>query len=431
MLDLSQNRLAPRPALGYRGGMTEAVSVSPPSAAEAAALATLDDARGAMLALTTRLAMINSGSRNLAGLAQVAGELAEAFAPLGGTITLEDPAHVTALDSAGREVALPHGQNLHIVRRPDAPVKVLLTGHMDTVFAADHPFQTCRWIDADTLNGPGTADMKGGLVVMLAALEAFEGSPFADQLGWEIVINADEEVSSLGSGKLLAEAARRCHLGLTYEPALPDGTLAGARKGSGNFSAAITGRAAHAGREPEKGRNALLAAADLALRLKALTAEDLSVNPAKIDGGGPNNIVPDMAVLRWNMRPSTPEAEARAQAAVDALIIEISAAHEVSIHMHGHFARPPKPMDANQLRLFHLVRDCAAAIGLPIGWRDTGGVCDGNNLAATGLAVVDTLGPRGGAIHSADEFLCVDSLVERAKLSALILMRVAQNGWTR
>ena len=113
------------------------------------------------------------------------------------------------------------------------------------------------------------------------------------------------------------------------------------------------------------------------------------------------------------------------------MIAAISAEHEVGIHRHGSFARPPKPMDANQQRLFDLVRDFGAAIGLPIGWRDTGGVCDGNNLAATGLAVVDTLGPRGGAIHSADEFLCVDSLVERAQLSALILMRVAQSGWTR
>jgi glutamate carboxypeptidase len=230
---------------------------------------------------------------------------------------------------------------------------------------------------------------------------------------------------------LLAAAAKRCHLGLTFEPALPDGTLAGARKGSGNFSAVVSGRAAHAGREPENGRNALLAAADLALRLKALTAGDLTVNPAKIDGGGPNNIVPDSAVLRWNMRPSTPEAELRAQAAIEALATEVAAAHEVIITVHGHFARPPKPLDANQARLFELVRDCGAALGLTIGWRDTGGVCDGNNLAATGLAVVDTLGPRGGAIHSADEFLCVDSLVERAQLAALVLMRVAQSGWTR
>ncbi len=414
--------------------MTASVSsggTRPPGPAEAAVLASLDNTRAAMLARVQDWAAINSGSRNLAGLAIMADRLLAAFAPLGGTARLCDPAPVTAIDAAGAHVPLAHGRNLHIVKRPEAPVRVLLTGHMDTVFAADHPFQMCHWHDADTLNGPGTADMKGGIAVMLAALTAFEASPFAERLGWEVVINSDEEVSSPGSAALLAEAARRCHLGLTYEPALPDGTLAGARKGSGNFSAAITGRAAHAGREPENGRNAVLAAADFALRLKALTADDLSVNPAKIDGGGPNNIVPDSAVLRWNMRPSTAAAEARATAAITALSRDIAAAHEVAIHVHGGFARPPKPMDANQQRLFELVRDCGAAIGLGIGWRDTGGVCDGNNLAATGLAVVDTLGPRGGAIHSADEFLCVDSLEERACLSALLLMRLAQSGWVR
>lgn len=409
------------------------MSVAPPltlGAAEAAVLATLDGQRDALVARIEAWARINSGSRNLDGLAGMAAHLTDAFAPL-GTATLRDPTPVTSIAADGREVPLAHGRNLHVVCRPQAPLQVLLTGHMDTVFAADHPFQTLRWLDADTLNGPGTADMKGGIAVMLAALTAFEASPFADRLGWEVVINGDEEVSSLGSAALLAEAARRCHLGLTYEPALPDGTLAGARRGSGNFSAAITGRAAHAGREPEKGRNALIAAADLALRLKALTADDLSVNPAKIDGGGPNNIVPDNCVLRWNMRPATPAAQARAQAAIDALIAEIATAHEVAIHLHGSFARPPKPMDAHQQRLFDLVRDCGAALGLAIGWRDTGGVCDGNNLAATGLSVVDTLGPRGGAIHSSDEFLCCDSLEERARLSALLLMRVAQQGWTR
>jgi len=402
-----------------------------PSRDEASVLAALAPARDAMLANVLAWAAINSGSRNLAGLASMADLLAAAFVPLGGEISFRDPAPVTAIDAAGAARPLGHGRNLHIVKRPDAPVRALLTGHMDTVFAADHPFQACRWTGADTLNGPGTADMKGGIAVMLAALIAFEASPFADRLGWEIVLNSDEEVSSPGSAALLAEAARRCHVGLTYEPALADGTRAGARKGSGNFSGIVTGRAAHAGREPENGRNAILAAADLALRLKALTADDLSVNPAKIDGGGPNNIVPDSAVLRWNMRPATLAAQARAEAAITALTAEVAVAHEVTIHVHGSFARPPKPMDANQLRLFELVRDCGAALGLGIGWRDTGGVCDGNNLAATGLAVVDTLGPRGGAIHSSDEFLCVDSLTERAQLSTLILMRLAQDGWAR
>ena len=401
------------------------------SPAESAVLARLDGGRAAMLAEIEAWAAINSGSHNLTGLGRMADTLEHAFAPLAGSIRRLPAAAATRMDAAGRETPLAHGDNLHIIKRPDAPVRVLLTGHMDTVFAADHSFQACRWLDANTLNGPGTADMKGGIAVMKAALMAFESSPFADQLGWEIVLNSDEEVSSPGSAPLLAEAARRCHLGLTYEPALPDGTLAGGRAGSGNFSAAIHGRAAHAGRNPEDGRNAVLAASDLALRLAALAGADLSVNPAKIEGGGPNNIVPDTAVLRWNMRPRTLEAQARAEAGIAAAIAAVAAAHDVHIHRHGGFARPPKPMDAHQQRLFDLVKDCGSALGLAIGWRDTGGVCDGNNLAATGLSVVDTLGPRGGAIHSSDEFLCADSLEERAKLSALLLMRVAQHGWQR
>ena len=401
------------------------------SPGETVALATIDPA--AMLAQVEAWAAVNSGSRNLAGLATMADLLAAAVAPLGGHLELRDPTPVTAIDAAGNPTALQHGRNLHLVQRPAAHVQVLLTGHMDTVFAVDHSFQACRWLDATTLNGPGTADMKGGIAVMLAALQALEASPFAAAIGYEIVLNSDEEVSSLGSAALLAEAAARCHLGLTFEPALPDGTLAGARKGSGNFAAVVRGRAAHAGREPEQGRNAIVAAGDLALRLSKLPAErpSVSCNPAKIDGGGPNNIVPDLAVLRFNVRPASADDQAWAITRIAALVEAVAAAHDVEITLDGSFARPPKPLDANQRRLFDLVRDCGADLGLDIGWRDTGGVCDGNNLAATGLAVVDTLGPRGGAIHSDAENLLTDSLAERARLAALLLMRVAQSGWTR
>ena len=398
------------------------------AADEKAALATIDPAQ--LLARVETWCQVNSGSRNLAGLEATAALLADAFAPL-GDVQFRDPAPADQMLPTGEIVPLVHGRNLHLIVRPQAPTRVLLTGHYDTVFPADHPFQSLAWREPGILNGPGVADMKGGIAVMLAALTALEASPWAADLGYEVVLNADEEVSSLGSAPLLLECARRVDAGLTFEPALPDGTLAGARPGSGNFAVHIAGRSAHAGREPEKGRNAVIAAADLALRLAALVAPDLKVNVAKIEGGGPNNVVPDSAVLRVNMRPSTPAAEARALAALDGAIAAVAAAHEVEAHRHGHFARPPKPLDANQLRLFELVKAVGADLGLPIGWRDAGGVCDGNNLAATGLAVVDTLGVRGGAIHSADEFLIVDSLKERAELAALLLMRIARQGFRR
>jgi glutamate carboxypeptidase len=397
-------------------------------AAEQAALATIDQA--ALLAQVQAWCPVNSGSRNLAGLEAMAALLAESFGTL-GEVRLMAPAEASQMLPTGEVVPLVHGRNLHLVVRPQAPTRVLLTGHYDTVFPADHPFQGLVWREPGILNGPGVADMKGGIAVMLAALVALEASPWAADLGYEVVLNADEEVSSLGSAPLLLECARRVDAGLTFEPALPDGTLAGARPGSGNFAVHIAGRAAHAGREPEKGRNAIVAVADLALRLAALVAPDLKVNVAKIEGGGPNNVVPDTAVIRVNMRPASPEAEARALAALDAATAAVAATHDVQAHRHGHFARPPKPLDANQLRLFELVKAVGADLGLPIGWRDAGGVCDGNNLAATGLAVVDTLGVRGGAIHSADEFLIVDSLKERADLAALLLMRLARQGFRR
>jgi glutamate carboxypeptidase len=286
-----------------------------------------------------------------------------------------------------------------------------------------------KWLEDGVLNGPGTADMKAGISVIIAALAALEASPLADRVGYDVMINSDEETGSQASARLIAELAKGKTAALTYEPALPDGTLAGARPGSGNFSVIVRGRAAHAGRNPQDGRNALLAAADLALRLGALKSDTLKVNPAKIDGGGPNNIVPDQAILRVNMRPKTPEAMAAAEAAMRDAIAAVSRDHDVHCHLHGNFNRPPKPLDAAATRLFELVRACGAALGLPpISWNATGGVCDGNNIAACGIPVVDTMGPRGGAIHSSDEFLIVDSLPERAQLSALTMMRIAERG---
>jgi glutamate carboxypeptidase len=135
--------------------------------------------------------------------------------------------------------------------------------------------------------------------------------------------------------------------------------------------------------------------------------------------------VPDRAVLRINMRPSTTEDQRRAQAIVDACVAEVAAAHDVKIDVHGGFGRPPKPLDAETEKLFRLVQSCGADLGQQIGWRASGGVCDGNNIAACGVPVVDTMGVRGGAIHSADEYLIVDSLVERAQLSALSILRLA------
>lgn len=393
------------------------------------AQAVVDQAAAApMLARTERWVAINSGTRNLSGLADMAQALADAFAVLPGGIALVEPEPVETVAADGRVEPIAHGRHLHLTVRPQAPVQLLFTGHMDTVFGPDHPFQHGRWRDDGTFNAPGAADMKGGLALMLAALEAVEASPPAARIGYEVVINSDEETGSLSSRALIARAAQGKLAALTYEPALPDGTLAGARGGTGNFSLVVRGRSAHAGRNPEEGRNALVAAAELAVRLARAKAPELAVNPARIDGGGPNNVVPDLAILRVNFRPKDPAAIARAQAALEAAAADVMAAHEVKVEVHGSFNRPPKPIDAGAAKLFALVREAGAELGIPVAWRDTGGVCDGNNIAACGVPVVDTMGARGGAIHSAEEFLIPESLPERAALSALTLLRIAERG---
>ena len=380
----------------------------------------------AMLTRTMDWARINSGTSNLEGLSKVAEALANAFSALSGEVTLRDPAPVTVVDAEGREAEKPHGRHLVCSIRPEASRRFLLTGHMDTVFPADHPFQSLEWLDDATLNGPGTADMKAGLSIILEALKAFETSDAAASVGYDVMINADEETGSLSSAALIDELARGKHAALTYEPtALPDGTLAHARGGSGNYSVVFTGRSAHAGRNPEDGRNAIVAAADCALRLKQMQHGDLPINPAKIEGGAANNVVPAHAVLRFNIRPKTIAAGEAFARDLKAMLADLETAHDVAAHCHGGISRPPKPVDEKAQKLFDLVRDTGAALGQKIGWKSTGGVCDGNNIAANHVPVVDTMGVRGGSIHSPDEFMIVPSLTERAQLSAVVLHRLA------
>ena len=369
---------------------------------------------------------VNSGSRNVGGLERMAALLGDAFSALPGDLTLEEPASVEAVDSSGRTVELQHGKHLHLEVRADAPVQLLLTGHMDTVFGPDHEFQQTRWLEDGVLNGPGVADMKGGIAVMLAALKAIEQSPAAASVGYEVVINSDEEVGSLASADLLARAAAGKRAALTFEPAaLPDGTLAAARPGSGNFALVVRGRSAHAGRNPEDGRNALLAAADLALHLAAGQYPGLSINPSRIEGGSPSNVVPDFAILRVNLRPRTADDQDRARDLIETAVSAIAAERDVRIEVHGGFGRPPKPLTPEAEALFELVRLAGADLGQSIAWQPSGGVCDGNNIAACGVPVVDTMGVRGGKIHSMEEFLIVESLKERAALSALTILRLA------
>lgn len=371
---------------------------------------------------------INSGSYHLRGLERMAEVIEQAFSPLQATATLHKLPPMQVVDSRGNLVDKPLGKLLHITKhRPKARLRILLAGHMDTVFPEDHSFQSPRTLDSNTLNGPGVADMKGGIIVMLHALHALERSEWAEHISWEAIINPDEEIGSLGSAAFFADAAPRNDLGLLYEPSMADGTIVSARKGSGNFAAVMRGRAAHAGREPHLGRNAIVALAAFIQRLYALNnaKPGITVNPGKLEGGGPVNVVPDLAICRFNIRVGTLEEQHWIEAEIKALEKEFAAQDGISLQIHGGFTRSPKVMDAAHNALLTLLKDTGQDLGLTILTKPSGGCCDGNNLATHRLPNIDTLGVRGGNIHSADEFLCIDSLTERAQLSALLLMRLA------
>ncbi len=370
---------------------------------------------------------INSGSHNLDGLAHMQQELIAAFSTLDceqEIVPLPDGEYV---DGSGKVHIRKNANLLRFYKRPTANRRVLLTGHYDTVFGAEHVFQKCHWKDDKTMGGPGVADMKGGILVILHALQALEHSPHCHALGWEVLLSPDEETGSLASAPYLVQRAPDFDLGLTYEPAMPDGTLAGARKGSGNYTLVVKGRAAHAGRDFHAGRNAVVALADIISQLSGLNGkkEGLTVNPAVIEGGEATNIVPDAALCRFNVRLERAGDAAWFESELQKIIEPWADKEGYAISLHGGINRPPKVLSDANLELMALIKTCGELQGLKISYVATGGCCEGNNLAAAGLPNVDTLGVRGGAIHSADEYLIVDSLSERAKLSAFILLAIS------
>ena len=391
-----------------------------------AALKALAKRQDVMLARTIGWSKINTGSHNSAGLQAFAPMLAEAFAETEAVVELLPTAPIENVKANGEVEGFQSGPVLRAVARPDAPNQVVLTGHYDTVFP-EGTFTEVTDLGGGKYNGPGLCDMKGGICVMLEALKAFEAGPLKDKLGYKVILTPDEEIGNHASNDAIMAAARTAHIGLTFEPCMEDGSFSGARKGSAVWDIIFKGRSAHAGREPEKGRSALMAAAEFAVKIEALTdaREGTTFNIGSIDGGDAVNVVPALCVVRLGARaPDGPSAD-WAQGEVDRILAEVLKRDGITAHTHGGFYRPPKPRNAAQEKLFGDVAETAKALGIEINFVDTGGVCEGNNVFAAGTPNIDTLGVRGGRIHSAEEFLMADSLSERAGLATLILHRIA------
>lgn len=394
---------------------------------DAAAGERLEAASESMLARTLDWAGTNTGSWNSDGLKAFAPRLADAFSALDADVAMEASRPFETVTDRGETLEIETGPVLRVRARPDAPLQVVMSGHYDTVFPPD-TFETITDLGEGRMNGPGLADMKGGLVVMLEALKAFEAGPLKDRLGYQIVMTPDEEIGNFASAHALTEAARSgAMIGMTYEPAMETGAMSGGRKGSAVYDIVLHGRAAHAGRAKHEGRSAIEAAAELVLGLEALNenGHGVTVNVGAIDGGSAVNIVPDLAVVRFGARAPDEAAADWTNGQVKVLLQRALQRDGITGHLHGGFYRPPKPRNAAQQALFDAVSATGRAAGLELTFEDTGGVCEGNNIFAAGVPNVDTLGVMGGRIHSAEEYVVVASFAERATLSAFLLNRIA------
>lgn len=375
----------------------------------------LTDAHAALVERLIAWSGINSGSNHIAGLIRMADALELALREL--------TPRVARIPLADGRFAL------RAELRPDAPINVLCSGHYDTVFELNHPFQSARLLESESrLNGPGVADMKGGIVVMLAALTAFEKSPDADKLGWTILLTPDEETGSPFSAATIAAEAPLHQLGLVFEPARETGNTVRSRAATAIFSVVVHGRSAHAGRNPAEGRNAVTALARLCLAVEQLPASipDTLINIGNLNGGGTVNIVPDFARAEINARASTAAGVTAMTRAIQAQVATLHAEDGFQVELTGGFNRDPLSSTPATAALFPALQRCAAALGQPPpDWVHVSGGSDGNLLHAAGLPVLDGLGPTGGGLHSDREYIELPSLTATAQRAALFLHRLA------
>jgi glutamate carboxypeptidase len=301
---------------------------------------------------------------------------------------------------------------------------------MDTVFDADHSFQSLEATPEGVLHGPGVADMKGGLYIMIEAVKRFLKTDKLNTVGGEILINADEELGSMGSQDLLREAAEWNHLGLVFESCLPGGELVRCRKGTGTFKVTAHGKAAHTGRDFEKGRNAVAALSSLLVECHALNGKipEAIVNVGNFMAPGPVNVVPDTAEAWLNIRIGRPESVQEIKNHLDRLIQQTEATMEgIRIDIAGDFLREPKTETPGNAALHNLWNQAEEKLGFPpAGKRDTGGSSDGNVIGAAGLPHLDGIGIMGGDIHSDKEYALADSIDRQIDKTVEFLNLVAQ-----
>ncbi len=366
--------------------------------------------KGESLELLESLVRVNSHSAHPDGINRVGEMVLDRLPPaMTGSISSGD-----------------HGVRHHVVTGPcPTEQKILLVGHLDTVFpfrGEEEPFG----VEDGRILGPGTADMKGGIVVMVQALKILSDLNLLDRIPVQCLLNGDEEVGSPFSSRMVRDLGKQASCGLVFECGGLDNQVVTARRGVVRYHLTATGKARHAGVKEGPKASAIVEMSRLILAMEELNDQDrgVSINVGTVKGGVANNIVPDHAEARLEFRFWDGETEKelvdRFHGFVDDVTTPGCGAWLDLLHR-----RPGMVPTPGTDELVTVALDAAKELGQSVATEKRGGASDGNFLAEMGVPVVDGLGPVGDHDHSPDEYIIEQSLYDRIELAALLLVRLA------
>ena len=360
------------------------------------------------------LCAIDSDSYNKAGLDEMAVVLAERMRGIGMRVEI-----------IRREQ---WGNDVYGVLRGTGQGNVLLLGHSDTVYppgtAAERPLN----IEGNTVYGPGVCDMKGCILAALYAIEALQAAGFREYGEIRFLCVSDEEINTRHCQDIIERACEHCQRALVLEAARSNGDLVSARKGTTSYLLTAQGRAAHAGVEPENGRNAVVELAHQVLEFQALNGwrEGLNINAGVFSGGTVPNVVPDFAQAQFDLRFLT-QADRLATEELFRESLTRKLIEDVELTLeHAPDIKGPMVSTPEGLQLVALAQEIAQLLGFTVNHVLTGGASDASYTSEYGIPSLDGLGPIGGRDHSPDEYLELDSVAPRAALLAGLIASTGQ-----
>ena len=316
----------------------------------------------------------------------------------------------------------------HTGSNPNGP-RLLLIGHIDTVFsegeAARRPFNIARKNGKEIATGPGVLDMKSGVLIGMYSLHLLIAAQQATYQSATFICNSDEEVGSPSSRPLVQELARQCDAVLVFEPGRAEGTVVSSRRGCGQYRVEVRGLSAHAGVEPQRGRNAILELSYQVQKMQALNGivPGTTLSVGIIHGGERTNVVPDYAYFDMDVRAS----DQNGMRALEAAMRQVTAQNKLqgtTITLSGSMLCQPFERNKTNERIVQLIKEAGSELDLKIQDVGSGGASDANTTSGMGIPTLDGLGAGGGLAHNPGEYIELDYLPTRIALVTGLLRRI-------